>query len=91
MKNRCNCISHIHYKYYWWLWIWIDLKRFEFNWFYNDMYYSYLDHAEKHWEKDTTIDRIDNSKRYSKDNCKRSTRKEQANNRSQQIVFITNQ
>lgn len=55
------------------------------------MYYSYLDHAEKHWEKDTTIDRIDNSKRYSKDNCKRSTRKEQANNRSQQIVFITNQ
>jgi hypothetical protein len=44
------------------------------------MYESYLNHVEQYWEKETTIDRIDVNYHYCKENCKRSTRKEQRQN-----------
>ena len=46
------------------------------------MHESYVEHCEKYWEKDTTIDRIDVNWDYCKDNCKWSTYKEQQNNRT---------
>ena len=44
------------------------------------MYDSYLQHLTEYWEKDTTLDRIDNDWNYCKENCKRSTRREQSKN-----------
>lgn len=46
--------------------------------FRNDMYESYLRHYKKFGERQTTIDRIDSSKDYCKENCQWATYKEQA-------------
>lgn len=55
----------------------------DYNIFYNDMYKSYLEHIKLYGEKETTIDRIDSTKDYLKDNCRWATYLEQGNNRSQ--------
>jgi hypothetical protein len=52
------------------------------------MYESYIEHCNKYWEKDTTIDRIDVNGNYSKENCKRSTMKEQQNNRTNTMYVV---
>lgn len=52
-----------------------------FNNFYIDMYESYAKHVKEYGEKNTTLDRIDNDKGYSKENCKWATIKEQSNNK----------
>lgn len=84
IKWRCNpkSFKSKDYKYYAWKWIsvckeWID----DYINFKNDMYKSYNDHVALYWENDTTIDRIDCSKWYYKDNCRWATYKEQYKNR----------
>lgn len=80
MKRRCYGKNTMQYKRYWWRWI--EILRNSFEEFKNDMYQSYLEHVEKYWEKETTIDRIDVNWNYCKDNCRWATYQVQASNRS---------
>lgn len=59
---------------------WITNSWKSFEEFKDDMYESYLTHVSIHWEKNTTIDRIDSSKGYCKDNCRWATYEVQQNN-----------
>lgn len=77
-KNRCENKGNNRYYLYWWRWIRFLWDSFES--FRDDMYESYLQHIKDFWEKDTTIERKDNDKDYCKENCKRATNEEQANN-----------
>lgn len=79
LLNRCNNKNAQAYKDYWARWIKCLWKTFEE--FRDDMYESYLKHCAEFWERQTTIDRIDNNWDYCKDNCKRSTYLEQNRNR----------
>lgn len=79
MKYRCYNKNSKDYMHYWERWIKVLWKTFEA--FRDDMYDSYLEHVKGYWEKETTIDRINNNWNYEKTNCKWSTYNEQANNR----------
>lgn len=80
MVNRCNNPNDKAFKtYYWMYWVKCEWETYED--FKKDMYNSYLKHCRKYWEKDTTIDRIDFSWNYCKENCRWATRKEQSRNK----------
>lgn len=78
MINRTTNINSPDYKYYGLRWIKISHSRKYFKNFYIDMWKALP------WY---TLDRIDNNKWYSKNNCKRSTYKEQAINRNNTIYI----
>lgn len=80
MKARCEDPKSDSYHLYWARWIKCLWEKFED--FYKDMYCSYWFHREMYWDEDTTLDRIDGDWNYCKENCRRATRKEQANNKS---------
>lgn len=83
---RCNRNWPRYHRY---KWRWIKCLRKTFEEFRDDMYASYLEHVEKYWENNTSIDRIENDWNYCKENCKRSTRKEQSktNSKTHYIVY----
>jgi len=81
MKTRCFDKNYKSYQYYGGANISVDHKWMSFENFMKDMYSSYMEHASMYGEDKTSIDRIDNSKGYSKDNCRWLTPKGQANNR----------
>lgn len=76
IKARTWNPNHDHYKYYWWKGIICERECFKE--FYNDMYESFIEHANEHWlwKKYTQIDRTDNNWNYCKENCKWVTAKE---------------
>ena len=51
------------------------------------MYDSYIEHCNKYWEKNTTIDRIDSNWDYCKENCRWATIQEQASNKKKNIII----
>jgi len=51
------------------------------------MYESYLNHCKKHWEKKTTIERINVNWNYCKDNCTWATPTQQARNRTNSLNY----
>lgn len=86
IKSRVENKRNISYKYYWGKGIRCLWGSFEE--FYKDMWESYIEHVNQFWEKQTTIDRINSNWDYCKENCKRSTWKEQMHNRD--IVYEFN-
>jgi len=76
IRMRCSKKSISNSKYYSDKGIKCLWKKFED--FKEDMYDSYLEHIKKFGEKETTIDRINSSLNYYKENCCWATYKEQA-------------
>lgn len=79
VKRRCRNKNTIGYKRYGGRGITYDPKWETFEGFAEDMREGYADNL--------SIDRIDNNKGYSKENCKWSTKKEQAMNRNTTVIF----
>lgn len=88
MKGRCYTKSKTAYKYYGGRGIKVEQSWHIFENFRDDMLETYNNHIKKYGERQTTLDRIDVNKGYSKNNCKWSTYIEQANNRTDNH-FIT--
>lgn len=82
MINRCLESNKTHKKRYYDRGITVDKKWSTFQQFHNDMYIDYVLHFKKHGKSNTTLDRKDNDKGYSINNCRWATKKEQSNNRS---------
>ena len=80
MRYRCNNPKSTNYKYYGGKGIKVLWNSYEE--FFYDMYQSYIVHVKFHGEKNTTIDRIDPTKDYCKENCRWATYKVQANNKT---------
>lgn len=79
MMWRCYKPQIKCYKYYWWKWITVDKYWHNINNFINDMYPSY-----KEW---LTLDRLDWSWNYCKENCRRITQAEQTRNKTNNIYY----
>lgn len=54
------------------------------------MYDGFIEHINRFWIKNTTLDRIDNNKNYCKENCRRATREEQYTNMKRATIVEIN-
>jgi hypothetical protein len=68
IKSRCERKENSNYNRYWWRWIKCWWKCFED--FKEEMYEEYIHISNIIWEKNVSIERIDNDKDYIKNNCK---------------------
>lgn len=75
MKNRCENVNNVNYPDYGQRGIKVCYRWKRFENFYADMGINYKECLG------LSLDRIDNNKGYSKENCRWSTAKQQANNR----------
>lgn len=86
-KSRChNPNNHGYYKYGA-IGITFDQHWHKFENFRDDMYQSYLDHVQKFGEKDTSLDRKNVLKGYSKSNCSWATLLEQGRNKRNTLLI----
>lgn len=83
VRQRCN--NPKSDSYFNWGLRWIKCNWIWHYDFWIDMHDSYLEHVKIYWEKETTLDRIDNDWNYCKENCRRATMKVQQNNRRNNI------
>jgi hypothetical protein len=82
MKARCSKKEHSqYYNNYGNRGINFSGEWSTFAYFFRDMWSSYIVHIRMHGLKNTSLDRVDNNKGYSKKNCRWSTREEQQYNR----------
>lgn len=87
MKSRCKESPHKNRKYYYDKGIRVCERWNRFQNFYEDMYSSYLEHASVHGEPNTTLDRIDNKKDYTFENCRWATYAVQASHLSGRTTY----
>jgi hypothetical protein len=80
MKRRCENEDDQAYNDYGWRWILVSSQWQEFATFKKDMYELYITHISKNKKAQTMLERIDNNKWYSKQNCKWATNAEQSRN-----------
>lgn len=78
IKYRCDNPNADNYKFYGAKGTKVLWKNFEE--FKEDMYTSYLEHVKKFGKENTTIDRVNNSGHYCKENCRWETWKNQHRN-----------
>lgn len=90
MKNRCYNEKHQQYKYYGGKGIKISKEWNTFDKFYQDVFDSYVIHVEEYGEDETSIDRIDSNKGYSRENYRWATNVEQSNNKSDTLIIEYN-
>lgn len=88
IRARCTFKWDKDYKNY-------GERGIKFEWksyldFHQDMYQSFLNHANKHGVKNTTIDRIDVNKNYNKENCKWITFQQQSLNKRNSRIYLIN-
>lgn len=80
MIRRCYDKKNDSYWKYGAKWIKVCDRWLDFYNFYDDMNESMQQHLKKYGRSQTTIDRINGNKDYSKENCRRATVTEQNNN-----------
>lgn len=85
MRSRCDKKTNNMYYNYGAKGVTYEWKTFKH--FYDDMYASYQEALDKANGQRITLDRIDNSKGYSTDNCRWSSYKEQGRNRTNNVMF----
>ncbi len=82
MKTRCDNPNSTNYAYWGGRGIGYSPKWVNFEEFYEDMKEGYADNL--------SLDRIDNNKGYSKENCRWATREQQQNNARNNHIFDFN-
>lgn len=88
MKTRCSNSNRKDWNNYGGRGIKIESSWDNFSNFVDDMYLSFREHVKQHGSNNTTLDRIDVNKNYSKDNCRWATKKEQAQHKRKVIMTM---